>query len=421
MRLRSAVFLPILSTVSLAAVLAEVPSGTWASTATLSLAAGVAALTMMAMAALLGSRWPWLEDVFGGLDRVYEVHKWLGVWALVLASIHLVFKAGVPEWEVGSILSLPPPWTRFIRQTSYVALGLIALLALNRKIPYAQWRWWHKLSGPLFVLVVLHWLSIKSPIALDSPAGVWLAACAALGFSGAAYKLLLYPFLASQAPYRLVGIEPGAASIRLEFEPIGRRLSFEPGQFAFLRILHPGLREPHPFTVAGAGHADGRLTFLVRALGDYTGRLVAEAKPGMLAEVYGPFGRFRRSAQGDAEIWIGGGVGLSPFLAWLQDPSREDVDRVTLFNVQTAGRGFPGAAAAAESARLRGVDWVDVVGGRTSDALARRFAEQVETVGPERITVYFCGPQGLLATVRAAMDKHGVPPSKLHHEQFEFR
>lgn len=421
MRLKASVFLPLLAIVSAALVLVEIPPQTWASTAALSLVSGVVALVMMAMAALLGSRWTWLEDVFGGLDRVYEVHKWLGVWALVLASIHLVFKAGVPQWEVASILPLPPYWTRFVRQLSYVALMTIVLLALNRNIPYARWRWWHKLSGPLFVVVLLHWLSFKSPIALGSPAGLWLAGCAALGLSGAAWKLLLYPFLSSQAEYRLTRIEPGVASVRLELEPLGRSLPFEPGQFAFLRLLHPGLREPHPFTLASASGAGHSVQFLIRALGDYTERLVAEARPGMLAEVYGPFGRFHRPPQGDHEVWIGGGVGLSPFIAWLQDGARQDVHAVTLFNFQTPGRGFPGVEAVAAGARERGVDWIDVHDGPDSAAFTQRFAEVVDQAGADHIAISFCGPKGLLKRLRTEMTRHGVPASRLHHELFEFR
>ena len=421
MRLKSSLLLPLLAAVSLATVLAEVPPATWASTATLSLASGVTALVMMAMAALLGSRWGWLEDVFGGLDRVYEVHKWLGVWALVLASVHLVFKAGAPEWEVDSILPLPREATRLVRQLSYVALVLIVVLALNRRIPYGQWRWWHKLSGPLFVLVVLHWLSFRSPIALASPAGLWLAGCSTLGLAGAAWKLLFYPFLARHAEYRLTRVEPGVASVRLELEPVGKGVAFEAGQFAFLRFLHAGLREPHPFTLASAGGEGRPVQFVIRALGDYTDRLVAEARPGMRAEVYAPFGRFRRPDGGDFEVWIGGGVGLSPFIAWLHDASRQDLAKVTLFNFQTPGRGFPGVDALAADARKRGVDWVEVPDGPDSRVFAERFAWLVGQVGAERVSIAFCGPRGLLTRVRAEMVSHGVPESKLRYEQFEFR
>lgn len=422
MRITSTPFLSIIAAISVATVLAAIPSADWFSSAAMSLACGVAALAMMGLAALLGARWRWVEDLFGGLDRVYEVHKWLGVWALALASVHLVFKAGASGWETAAILPLPPYWTRLVRQLSYVALGLIVLLALNRKIPYGTWRWWHKLSGPLFLIVVLHWLSFKSPIALASPAGLWLALCAALGVAGAAWKLLLYPYFSRHAEYRVTSVTPGPSSVRLELAPAGRGIAFEAGQFAFLRLLEPGLREPHPFTLASAGGAGQPVQFVIRALGDYTNKLVAEARPGMHAEVYAPFGRFQRSpATGEFEVWIAGGVGLSPFIAWLQDEKAEGLGRVTLFNFFTPGREFPGMDELGALARQRGVDWVPVAGGPGAPEFRERLAWLVGQVGAAKISVSFCGPAGLLAAVRAEMDRHGIPASKLRYEQFDFR
>jgi len=422
MRLTAATLLPAIALVSLATTLSVLPPATWATTATLSLAAGVAALAMMAMAALLGSRWRWLEDVFGGLDRVYEVHKWLGVWALVLACVHFLFPAEDRGWQVAAILELPRPWTRLLRQLAFLALGLIVLLALNRRIPYAAWRWWHKLSGPLFAIVVLHWLSFRSPIALVSAPGLWLAACSALGLAGAAWKLLGWRFFSRHAEYRITAVTPGAASVRLAMQPVGRGLAFEAGQFAFLRLLQPGLREPHPFTIASADRgAHGEVQFVIRALGDYTERLVAEAAPGMHAEVHAPFGRFQRGQADLFEVWIAGGVGLSPFVAWLQDPAREDFAKVTLFNFHTPGREFPGMDALAADARRRGVDWVAVPDGPDSAVFADRFGWLVGQVGADRIRVSFCGPAGLLARVRAEMARLGIPGSRLQYERFEFR
>lgn len=57
-----------------------------------------------------------------------------------------------------------------------------------------------QLSGPPFLVVVLHWLSFKTPIALLSPAGMWLALASAPGIDAAFYKLLLDPFVSSHAP-----------------------------------------------------------------------------------------------------------------------------------------------------------------------------------------------------------------------------
>lgn len=222
--------------------------------------------------------------------------------------------------------------------------------------------------------MVLHWLSFRSPIVLASPAGAWLAFCAALGLAGAAYKLLLYPFLSGHAEYRLVRVEPGVASVRLEAVPVGNGIGFEAGQFAFLRLLHPGLREPHPFTIASAGGEGQPVQFVVRALGDYTQRLVDDAKPGMRAEVYAPFGRFSRPGNGGFEVWVGGGVGLSPFIAWLHDPARQDLAKVTVFNFQSPGRGFPGVDGIAADARR-------AAGNR---AFTTRSSSSAEPVAPWR-------------------------------------
>jgi len=417
MRLTATPLLIAVTAISTATVLAEIPASSWASTGSLSLIAGVAALAMMGMAATLASRWHWLEGIFGGLDRIYEVHKWLGVWALALASFHLVFKAGGEGWQVASILPLPPYWTRLLRQLSYVALVGIVLLALNRNIPYGVWRWWHKLSGPAFVIVVLHWLSFRSPIALASPAGLWLAACAVLGLAGAAYKLLLYRFVSPHAEYELQRVEAGPSSVVLEMRPLGPGLDVRPGQFGFLRLLHPGLREPHPFTLAGTAAEGDLVRFIIRASGDYTSRLVAEARPGMRAEIHGPFGRFRRPGGAGPELWIAGGVGLAPFVAWLEDPAGKDFHQVTLLNCQAPGREPPGTDEVMQRARAMGVDWLNVP-DPGSPSFHQRFAELARH--PD-LQISVCGPPGLLARVRQDMARHAIPKSRLHYERFQFR
>ena len=422
MRLGHTSLVPVLLLASFASVLAVIPSSTWWGSAALSLGSGVAAVSLMAAAAILGARWKWVESAFGGLDRVYETHKWLGVWALVFASIHFVFKAGDTEWQSTAIWALPGPATRLLRQLSFVALMLIVLLALNRNIPYRVWRWWHKLSGPLFLIVIAHWLSFKSPIALASPPGLWLAALSALGVVAAAYKLLLYPSLSQHAEYRLQSVSANASAVHLQLTPVGRRIPFVPGQFAFLSFKQQGLREPHPFTIASAASsADGSIAFMVRSLGDYTARLVQEATPGLLADVYAPFGRFERAADGRAEIWIAGGVGVTPFLAWLQGAGQGRFDRVTFFHFFTPGRELPEAIDLRALAGQHGVELVDIATGPGSPEFQRRFAQVVAEAGPAQVQINFCGPKGLLKQVRSLMRQTGVPDASLRHELFEFR
>lgn len=407
--------------VSFLLVLWDVPVATWATTATLSLAAGVAALALMATSAILASRWSWVERLLGGLDRVYLAHKWMAVWALGLASYHLVFKAGLDTWEVAPILEVTKFWGRLVRQLSFVALMFIVLLALNRKIPYHHWRGWHKLSGLLFVVVVLHWLTIKSPIALHDPAGLWLAALSVLGLSAAAYRLLLYPSLAHHREYEVVDVSRVSGAVRMRLVPVSDGLDFKAGQFGFLRFKEEGMREPHPFTIASASREDGAVEFFIRGLGDFTRKLVAESSIGMRAEIYAPHGHFSRPEQAGRELWIAGGVGISPFLAWLQDSKAKALERVTLFYCFTPGRAFPSVEELQEQADQRGVELVPVPNGPDSAAFRERFGEIAREVPAKSVEIRFCGPEGLRDALGRQMRELGIPSRNLGYEHFEFR
>jgi predicted ferric reductase len=244
---------------------------------------------------------------------------------------------------------------------------------------------------------------------------------AALGILGAGWKLLLYRWLSPHADYRVVAVTPGQAAVRIELLPTGRAINFKPGQFGFLSLKSEGLREAHPFTLAGAPGPEGRVAFMIRALGDHTRRLVAQAEPGMHAAVYAPFGKFERRAHSAREIWIAGGVGISPFLAWLDDSQAASLDRVSLFYFHTAGRSFPAPAEIAEIARARGVDLVCVDAGANSPAFAGALAAIVRQAGADHVDVDFCGPFGLLQATRSQLQACGVPASRIRHELFEFR
>lgn len=407
--------------VSAGLTLLSVPSQTWLTPAALSLICGVSALALMAAAAILASRWSVIEGSFGGLDRVYDAHKWMGVLALSLASVHLLFKAGDPLWQAEAILALPSAATRFVRQASFVALMTIVILALNRNIPYNIWRWWHRLSGPIFLVVIGHWLSIKSPVELGGLAGLWLAVLSALAVIAAAYKLLLYPLIARHGHYQVVNVARGSAAAEIELEPVSHRARFRAGHFGFLRMNADGLREPHPFTIASAPSSAGKIRFVIRALGDYTTKLISQIEPGMYADVYAPYGRFERRPDCTREIWIGGGVGISPFLAWMRDDRARRFEQVTLFYFFTEGRVFPDVAVLEAMAKERGIEFVPISTGPGSESFTRRFAEIVKSVDASSLDIAVCGPRGLLDAVRRAAIDHGLRTRDIRHELFAFR
>lgn len=400
-------------------VLMQIPSETWWTAATASLILGASALACMATSCILASRWRSVERLFGGLDQLYQTHKWLGIWALVFVVYHFVFKAKLDSWDTLPILELSKYWTRLVRQLSLVALGFIVLLALNRNIPYHVWRWLHKLSGPLFLIVILHWLSFESPITLTSPAGIWLASLCTLGVIAALYKLLLYPLFASAGEYEVVSVSQGNKAVHLEFKPLRNAFPFQAGQFGFLAMKSAGLREPHPFTIANAQTDNGHVHFVIRALGDYTHRLREQVAIGMRADIYAPHGHFKRVPGAQREIWIGAGVGISPFISWLQDQTVGHFERVTLVYCFDPSRAFPSVERMQEMAEQSGVRLVNNPTG--SDALAAIIQQIATEVDGQQVQISFCGPKGLLKRVKTLMAENNIPEKNIHYEYFEFR
>jgi predicted ferric reductase len=141
----------------------------------------------------------------------------------------------------------------------------------------------------------------------------------------------------------------------------------------------------------------------------------------MHANIYAPFGRFSRPEAAHREVWIAGGVGISPFIAWLTDAAGQGFERVTLFYFYTPGREFPSASVLDELARRRGAEFVAVSGGPSSPEFAQRFAQIARAGGPAALSVSFCGPKGLMSHIKAVMRETGVPSANLRYEHFEFR
>lgn len=49
---------------------------------------GVVLITVMSVAMMLALRPTWLERHLDGLDKMYRLHKWLGITALILGTTH---------------------------------------------------------------------------------------------------------------------------------------------------------------------------------------------------------------------------------------------------------------------------------------------------------------------------------------------
>ncbi|MGY2498184.1 hypothetical protein ACW4UO_27305, partial [Klebsiella pneumoniae] len=91
---------------------------------------------------------------------------------------------------------------------------------------------------------------------------------------------------------------------------------YRPGQFAFFEF--DAKEGPHPFTLVRVSPDKRQLVIAVRALGDHTRQLVEAARVDGPVTVTGPYGAFVCPAQQWQSLWLGAGIGITPFVAWLE-------------------------------------------------------------------------------------------------------
>lgn len=413
--------------------------GVFAWRAVLSQASGVLAIGVMSLAMLLTVRAPWLERRLGGLDKMYRLHKWLGISALVLAVSHWLIVSG-PKWMVAlgwlerrgrrSRPSFPDePLRQFlldqrglaegIGEWAFYGAALLMVLALVKRFPYRRFFQTHRLLAVAYLALVLHALVLLKFEYWSTPLGATMAALLTGGTVAAVMSLFrlraggtrVSGTVAALEAQETVGVT--AVDIRLD----GGWPGHGAGQFAFV-TLHPD-EGPHPFTIASAWAGDGRLRFLIKGLGDYTRSLPGRLQVGDRVRVEGPFGRFDFRGDTRRQIWIGGGIGIAPFVARLKELARQpDGKAIDLFHTTT--RYDPAIIDRlqidARAARVNlHVLWDERDGLLELDRLFRTVPDWREA------DVWFCGPSAFARKVREGLVSLGLPERRFHQELFELR
>lgn len=403
--------------------------------------AGAVSILLLSAALVLISSLPWVEQWFDGIDRAAIWHRRMAITGLVLLAAHIPLSSsplhtrwGGPLGAVGAIgmiaLAL---WAILPRWQSVVPRPLRGLIKGLKDAPvvrevrtvfggYDRWRQLHRLTGLFVAAAFVHGLLDGSPFP-ESPVLRWsYVAIGGIGLAFYVYRELLARFFRSLHDYEVDGVTPaGEGLVEVALRPLGRPMTFVPGQFALVYIEAKDGWHRHPFTIASAPH-ERRVRLTVKALGDYTSSLHELLEPGMPAVIGGPHGRFDHAKGTDHQVWVGGGVGIAPFLSWMRalstHPPRAEVDLYYAFTGSPAPFAEElEAIAAAHEPRVR-LHLVDsAVDGRLT---ASRIAEELRAA-PRDVSVFMCGPEPMLRDLQRGLRAAGVPGRQVHREYFDWR
>lgn len=380
---------------------------------------GGIAFLLITFSIVLSTRLTVFETLLGGLDRVYQVHKVAGVSAGLFVLVHFF---GVPKELPPGVDPIANPMVPSapMGMLALIVLVISLALALNRKISYSRWRPMHKLMGLVYFLVIAHFMSAPA-VFFDkvSASGFMLMAAAVIGVPAFFYSIFGMNKRTALS-FTIESVNALERATEIVLRPDDKMLDFKPGQFAFVEIQGKGWSEPHPFTISSAPGED-RLRFTIKVLGDWTRKVREELHPGKTVQVRGPYGCFDTTKAGTKQIWLAGGIGLTPFLSSLRAMTPGDNREVHLVY---AARDFRDAIfleeIQARIAELGNVTLVPLFSDEGNfarvDIMKQKLPDPLDTYD-----YFMCGPKPMVNGLMADLQKEGVARRRIHTEAFEFR
>lgn len=395
----------------------------YGSDAAIGIAVGAAAVVAMSQTLILAARPRLLEPLFGGLDRMYRVHKWLGISAMVLMILHQQiepdFERAVRETGLGELAEEAGEFA-FNAVLLLIAVSWFRRLPfIGLEIPYQLWRFSHRFMGALFAIIVFHQFYVDMPAGVDLALSVMLNIFGLVGVIAWVHTEFVAPRLRRRA-FTVSDISRHGDTTAVTLSPKGRAMRWRPGQFAFFRAPEAGLSEPHPFTIANAPRSDGALTLSIKGLGGWTRRLPGALRTGMSVQVEGPYGRFDFRKGSARQIWLAGGIGITPFLAWAESLTEAERRNIHLVHcVRTPDEAIGEETLQAAAARNPRFSHQLVVTARDGRLTAERLTEMAPfAVGDADL--WFCGPKGLKDGIVKGLKALGQTPRRVRFEHFEF-
>jgi predicted ferric reductase len=378
-------------------------------------------IVLMACSLFLSTRPKWAEKYFGGLDKMYMTHRHTGTAAFLLIFAHvLTVPITTTGWRLGNYLAV-------IAFTGIVSIVLITLAPripfLNRLTggDYDDWKKLKRWIGIFFILGFLHSLNVD---ALDARIAItWTMIFFIIGTVSYLYTEVFGGIFKKFLPYKVEAVRhPNNSStevtLRARKEPIKKQRA---GQFLFVRFPNEkDLDESHPFTISSAP-AEGVLRLTIKASGNFTRDLFAKLREGTDAVIEGAYGMFDYKTGGQKQIWLAGGIGLTPFLSFIRDMNgslAQDVDfYYTVRHPEEALFVDEIRAAAERNPRLKPhIRFSATEGSLTIDHILKNIHGNLIDYN-----IYLCGPLPMIQAFEKKFLELGLPHDQIHYEEFNFR
>lgn len=268
-----------------------------------------------------------LIKLLGSFDQLYQWHRFFAMTSLSLIFLHQITSTdhglvildryllnGIEINELGEL-------------SRNIFLFLILLALFSFLFKYHHFKFLHRFMLVPYLLGIYHGFASSWVDLLDlSALSVFMITTTSIGVLSSIYMMFLYEDIQFKRTGLISEINLLTSDIidlKITLKKIYR---IKPGQFAFLMFENNEIFEgPHPFTVSGT-HGN-HIYFTIKNLGDHTKFLFDKVKINDVVHVSKPYGNLVFESLSPTQVWIAGGVGITPFLSYVRSP--KIIDRHT--------------------------------------------------------------------------------------------
>jgi len=375
---------------------------------------------------VLATRLDFLENLFGGLDKVYKTHRKVSEVGAVLILIHPISLA-LSDPGIGLGYFLPTHTKNPINLGVYgfwIFLVTILLTLFIRKInlPYHLWKQTHKFLNLAMILALMHVATIQSDTSFFAPLGIWMNTLVGLGVASGLYMTFFYNKFGPKYKYKVVKINRYSDIHDIYLKPIKHKLRHKIAQYAYVSFISDGVsKEAHPYCITSLPE-DDLMRFSIKELGDYTKKL-SGLGVGDKAIVYGPYGHLgeRFNEPGKDSVFIAGGIGIAPFLSMFRKAGlKKDGSLTSLFyctkykNEAVFEKELEQLSSISENINYYNQCSREIYGGHLS---VKQVADCVSNI--EKTNIYLCGPSKMMSQLKKDLINAGFLKQNIMLEDFE--
>jgi len=400
---------------------------------------GVLAISLMSVIMVLALRPKFLEPYLDGMDKIYKLHKYLGITVFVIGILHWWWGKGT-KFMVGwgwlekpvksastNTLGTIEAWFREQRgfsesvgEWAFYIMVVLIVIAMIKKIPYHWFVRTHGFFMLIYLALVYHSIILTDINYWQQPIGWLLIVLLFAGTASAFITLSGNIGFNKKVKGKVVNLVEYPALHMLETTLVLEDgwQGHKAGQFAF--VTTDKKEGAHPYTIASSWNLnDKKLVFITKALGDYTSRLKDELKIGMKIMIEGPYGCFNFEDKKSIHIYIGAGIGITPFIARMKHLSSTPEDKIVHLFHSTSKFDEAVINNLKEDAKNASVNLHLFVSSKDGRLNGNKIREAVPKW--KNASVWFCGPAKFGEALRDDFIAQGLNPKDFHQELFEMR